>query len=78
MNRHTLKVQANVKIGDKIRLGKRTYKVLNTDSPYYVICHTGLYRECLSYFEIVSIKNGTYKDSKKEKVGRKKGKGKYE
>lgn len=57
---NNLRTLSAVKIGDTIRVGKRRYRVINTDSPYYALCDTGLYRECLSYFEIVTIKNGTY------------------
>lgn len=56
---NNLRTLANIKIGDTIRVGKKKYKVMQLYR-YYALCDTGLYRECLSYADIVSIKNGTY------------------
>jgi hypothetical protein len=75
MNRYTLKLQANVNIGDTIRIGRKKYKVMRLYK-HYALCDTGLYRECLGYADILMIKSGKYRTD--EKVGRTKGIGKYE
>lgn len=55
----SIRTLSAVKIGDTIRINRKRYKVMQLYR-YYALCDTGLYRECLSYADIVSIKNGTY------------------
>ena len=50
---------AAVKVGDTIRVGKKKYKVMQLYR-YYALCDTGLYRECLSYIDIITIRSGKF------------------
>ena len=54
-----LRTLSAIKIGDTIRINRKRYKVMQLYR-YYALCDTGLYRECLSYIDIITIRSGKF------------------
>ena len=56
---NSLRTLSAVKIGDTIRVGKKKYKVMQLYK-HYALCDRGPYRECFSYFDIITMRSGKF------------------
>jgi len=56
---NSLRTLSAIKIGDMIRVGKKKYKVMQLYK-HYALCDRGNYRECFSYFDIITMRSGKF------------------